>query len=67
MVNKKSLTNYVRRMTSALMNAGVKSVVISPGSRSTPLAYAFASTKSLNVYMQVDERSAGFFALGLAK
>jgi 2-succinyl-5-enolpyruvyl-6-hydroxy-3-cyclohexene-1-carboxylate synthase len=45
----------------------VKSVVISPGSRSTPLAYAFASTKSLNVYIQVDERSAGFFALGLAK
>ncbi|WP_172371820.1 2-succinyl-5-enolpyruvyl-6-hydroxy-3-cyclohexene-1-carboxylic-acid synthase [Sporosarcina jiandibaonis] len=67
MGDKKSLTNYVRRMTSALMNAGVKSVVISPGSRSTPLAYAFATTKSLDVYMQVDERSAGFFALGLAK
>ena len=67
MGNKKALTNYVRRMTSALMNAGVKSVVISPGSRSTPLAYAFATTKSLDVYMQVDERSAGFFALGLAK
>jgi 2-succinyl-5-enolpyruvyl-6-hydroxy-3-cyclohexene-1-carboxylate synthase len=61
------LTNFVRRMTGALMKAGVKSVVISPGSRSTPLAYAFASTKSLNVYIQVDERSAGFFALGLAK
>ncbi|QUW23218.1 2-succinyl-5-enolpyruvyl-6-hydroxy-3-cyclohexene-1-carboxylic-acid synthase [Sporosarcina sp. Marseille-Q4063] len=67
MGNKKPLTNYVRRMTRALMNAGVKSVVISPGSRSTPLAYAFASTKSLEAYMQVDERSAGFFALGLAK
>jgi 2-succinyl-5-enolpyruvyl-6-hydroxy-3-cyclohexene-1-carboxylate synthase len=67
MGNKTSLTNYVRRMTGALMKAGVKSVVISPGSRSTPLAYAFASTKSLNVYIQVDERSAGFFALGLAK
>lgn len=67
MGDKKTLTNYVRRMTSALMNAGVKSVVISPGSRSTPLAYAFATTKSLDAYMQVDERSAGFFALGLAK
>jgi 2-succinyl-5-enolpyruvyl-6-hydroxy-3-cyclohexene-1-carboxylate synthase len=67
MGNKTSLTNFVRRMTGALMKAGVKSVVISPGSRSTPLAYAFASTKSLNVYIQVDERSAGFFALGLAK
>ena len=61
MGNKKSLTNYVRRMTSALMNAGVKSVVISPGSSSTPFAYAFASTKILDVYMQVDERSAGLF------
>ena len=67
MGDKKTLTNYVRRMTSALMTAGVKSVVISPGSRSTPLAYAFATTKTLDVYMQVDERSAGFFALGLAK
>ena len=61
------LTNYVRRMTDALMKAGVKAVVISPGSRSTPLAYAFASTKGLEVYMQIDERSAGYFALGLAK
>jgi len=67
MANKSFLTTYVRRMTSTLLNAGVKSVVISPGSRSTPLAYAFASTESLKVYMQIDERSAGFFALGLAK
>lgn len=67
MTNKRVLTNYVRRMTSALVNAGVKTVVISPGSRSTPLAYAFASTKELQVYTQIDERSAGYFALGLAK
>lgn len=67
MTNKEVLTNYVRRMTSALINAGVKAVVISPGSRSTPLAYAFVSTKELQVYTQVDERSAGYFALGLAK
>ncbi|MHA6260231.1 2-succinyl-5-enolpyruvyl-6-hydroxy-3-cyclohexene-1-carboxylic-acid synthase [Sporosarcina sp. CAU 1771] len=62
-----SLTNYVFRMTDALLNAGVKSVVISPGSRSTPLAYAFNLTKELKVYIQIDERSAGYFALGLAK
>ncbi|MCG7335980.1 2-succinyl-5-enolpyruvyl-6-hydroxy-3-cyclohexene-1-carboxylic-acid synthase [Sporosarcina sp. ACRSM] len=67
MDNRIVLTDYVRRMTGALMQAGVKSVVISPGSRSTPLAYAFASTDNLNVYMQIDERSAGYFALGLAK
>ncbi|AOV07026.1 2-succinyl-5-enolpyruvyl-6-hydroxy-3-cyclohexene-1-carboxylic-acid synthase [Sporosarcina ureilytica] len=67
MTNKSVLTNYVGRITSALKNAGVQSVVISPGSRSTPLAYAFALTKSFDVYTQIDERSAGFFALGLAK
>ncbi len=67
MANKKYLTDYVRRITGSLINAGVKKVVISPGSRSTPLAYAFASTEELDVYMQIDERSAGFFALGLAK
>lgn len=67
MDNRRVLTDYVRRMTEALMNAGVTAVVISPGSRSTPLAYAFASTKNLDVYMQVDERSAAYFALGLAK
>ncbi|MEK5037498.1 2-succinyl-5-enolpyruvyl-6-hydroxy-3-cyclohexene-1-carboxylic-acid synthase [Sporosarcina sp. FSL K6-3457] len=67
MDNREVLTDYVRRMTGALMNAGVTTVVISPGSRSTPLAYAFASTENLDVYMQVDERSAAYFALGLAK
>lgn len=67
MTNKAVLTNYVRRITTALLQAGVKAVVISPGSRSTPLAYAFASTKELTVYTQIDERSAGYFALGLAK
>lgn len=67
MDNRTVLTDYVRRMTAALMMADVKTVVISPGSRSTPLAYAFASTKGIDVYMQVDERSAAYFALGLAK
>lgn len=67
MTNKEVLTNYVAQITGALRNAGVTEVVISPGSRSTPLAYAFAALKEFTVYMQVDERSAGFFALGLAK
>lgn len=62
-----ALTSYVYKMVSALMQGGVVDVVISPGSRSTPLAYGFASIDGLNVYRQVDERSAGFFALGLAK
>lgn len=61
------LTNYVYTIVAGLVQAGVEDIVISPGSRSTPLAYAFASTEQLNVYRQVDERSAAFFAVGLAK
>ncbi|MDW0110178.1 2-succinyl-5-enolpyruvyl-6-hydroxy-3-cyclohexene-1-carboxylic-acid synthase [Sporosarcina aquimarina] len=67
MDNRKTLTNHVRRMTESLVRMGVAQAVISPGSRSTPLAYALASTEKIDVHLQVDERSAGFFALGLAK
>lgn len=46
---------------------GVQNVVISPGSRSTPLAMLMAEHPDLRVYVNVDERSAAFFALGMAK
>ena len=67
MNEREILTEYVYQMVAALVQAGVENVVVSPGSRSTPLAYAFASTKQLHMYRQVDERSAAFFALGIAK
>ncbi len=41
--------------------------VVTPGSRNTPLALAFASTDGIESWIHHDERSAGFFALGLAK
>lgn len=67
MNERKILTDYVYTIVSSFVQNGINNVVISPGSRSTPLAYAFQSTKEMTVYRQVDERAAAFFALGLAK
>ncbi|MDQ0191005.1 2-succinyl-5-enolpyruvyl-6-hydroxy-3-cyclohexene-1-carboxylic-acid synthase [Alicyclobacillus cycloheptanicus] len=51
----------------ALRRAGVADVCISPGSRSTPLTLAFVRTGAFRVWTLLDERSAGFFAVGLAR
>ena len=45
---------------------GLREVVVCPGSRSTPLAVAAAGHGGLAVHVRVDERSAGFFAIGRA-
>ena len=50
-----------------LQRAGIRNVVICPGSRSTPLAMAFASQTVIRTWMHIDERSAAFFGLGMAK
>src|SRR5436190_2060994 len=50
-----------------LANLGARAVVISPGSRSTPLTHAFVNTPELDCTPVLDERTAGFFALGRAK
>ncbi|MGH9056544.1 MAG: 2-succinyl-5-enolpyruvyl-6-hydroxy-3-cyclohexene-1-carboxylic-acid synthase [Acidimicrobiales bacterium] len=45
--------------------AGVKDAVVSPGSRSTPLIVALGAERRIGVHVVLDERSAGFVALGL--
>ncbi len=62
-----SLTRYVASFVDELARLGVQKVVVSPGSRSTPLAMLMAEHPKLTCYINIDERSAGFFALGLAK
>ena len=61
------MTSYLRHLIAGLKQGGVRQVVISPGSRSTPLALLVKHEKDLQYFVAVDERSAGFLALGLAK
>lgn len=58
---------WAQLLAKQLSELGVKDVCISPGSRSTALTYSFATNPSFNKYVTVDERSSGYFALGLAK
>ncbi len=49
-----------------LARSGLKAISIAPGSRSTALTLAFAAHEQIEVYLHDDERSASFFALGMA-
>ncbi|MEQ9218402.1 MAG: 2-succinyl-5-enolpyruvyl-6-hydroxy-3-cyclohexene-1-carboxylic-acid synthase [Cyclobacteriaceae bacterium] len=50
-----------------LYRKGVRHVVLSPGSRNAPLTLSFSRHPKLKIYSIVDERSAGFIALGIAQ
>src|SRR5690606_16519772 len=65
-----SSTDLARAVVSALVEAGVREVVLAPGSRNAPLsfpAYDAAAAGLLRLHTRIDERSAGFLALGLTK
>ncbi len=62
-----TLYAYTGAFVDELRRAGIRHAVVCPGSRSTPLALSLAQQSGVRVWMHVDERSAGFFALGMAK
>ena len=57
----------LRAFADELARCGVREVCTSPGSRSSPLVLALAREERLRCFSHVDERCAGFFALGAAK
>ncbi len=63
-------TDLARAVVGRLLTAGVTDLVLAPGSRNAPLSFAaWAAERSgqLRLHTRIDERSAGFLALGLTK
>ncbi|WP_086314801.1 2-succinyl-5-enolpyruvyl-6-hydroxy-3-cyclohexene-1-carboxylic-acid synthase [Enterococcus sp. 7F3_DIV0205] len=67
MTNQSEMTNYLQTFVEGMISSGVEQAVISPGSRSTPLALLLHRQEKIETFIEVDERSAAFFALGLSK
>ncbi len=60
-------TQWSRVLVGTLAKTGVKHAVVSPGSRSTPLLAALLDEHEVRVHSIIDERSAGFVGVGLAR
>ncbi|WP_224246149.1 2-succinyl-5-enolpyruvyl-6-hydroxy-3-cyclohexene-1-carboxylic-acid synthase [Hyalangium gracile] len=58
---------WARALLEELVRGGVRHAVVCPGSRSSPLAVACQRVEGLKTWSIIDERSAGFFALGVGK
>ena len=66
-MNSTSDKETVQIIVDLCARKGVKRVVISPGSRNAPLSITFNRDKRIECFVIVDERSAAFFALGMAQ
>jgi len=66
-MTRNALTQWARLLFGSLQQAGLREVIVSPGSRSTPFAWAALHTPGLSCRSVIDERSAAFFALGQAR
>ncbi len=64
---KQSSIPSARAVVSSLKERGVKQIIISPGSRNAPLTISFTEDSFFTCFSIVDERSAAFFALGMAQ
>ena len=60
-------TAWARLLMSTLVRSGICNIVLSPGSRSTPFVVALFNESSVRITVAIDERSAGFIALGMAR
>ena len=61
------MNEYIASLVDEFYQLGVRHAVFSPGSRSTTMAMLFKEHEGFETYMNIDERSASFMALGIAK
>ena len=66
-MSRDATTAFARAVVDEWVRQGVTDACLAPGSRSTPLALALADDERVRVHVHLDERSASFFAVGLAK
>ena len=60
-------TAFATVLVDELVRHGITDAVAAPGSRSTPLALAFAADERVRLHVRIDERSAAFLAIGLIR
>lgn len=70
MTSESNSTANARAIVQSCLDSGVEHVVIAPGSRNAPLSWAFSQAEKMGlikIHVRIDERDAGFLALGIAK